>query len=257
MTNEKIDLQLIAQNLLNDNTKIREYLENEDNREKALNITANKLSAKYPTLKSLSDTVLIAFYPTNKGISISIPHIAKFDGEMALFGTDNKIWDKDYQLNEYKLDLTLSSASILITDIELIIGVKISQTAIAKIKKDDDGFGCLIGTDAIKLDYLEEKTIFVPIKELDLGQYKLVKNTKKRTKYKDLIIHIESINTGEIIKYVAINSEVDKLISKYGKDTKFEIIRHENFVNDDGKKAIKTIIKDLNFKEDLSDLDLF
>lgn len=251
MKKTKLDLQEIAQTLLTDNQKIVDYCQNSENFEKTLAISAKKLSVKYPELISLKETVLIAFYPTEKGITVKLPYIAKFDGSQKIFNTDNTIFDSTFTLSSFIIDENYHSGIISSKDLELVIPIKITGTAISHIKK----YGVIDGKDTIDLDFLEEVEIFTPIKNLPLGKYSLVKNTKKRTKkYRDLLVFLKSDNT--IYDYVAVNKEVDKLVSKYGKDTKFEIIDHQDFINDDGKNAVKTIIKNLNFEDDLTDLDL-
>lgn len=250
-----IDLQIIPQNLLTDNKKIQEFLNNDKNFDKPLDISSTKLAAKYPELKSLPDTILIRFIRTENGINTYIPTLFNFDGVATLFDASGKIIN-GFNIISYELTKLISSAIMSNGEIDLVCNVALSKSGLSKIAKSDNEK--LDGKNGIHVILLQEKIPFIPIKDVKKGSYKLIKNTKKRTgKYNDLLVDLESLDDGEIIRYVAINDELEKLILKYKKDTKFSIIDYQNFTNKEGKNAVKVIIKDLNFEDDLSDLDLF
>jgi hypothetical protein len=247
----KIDLQLIAQNLLSENKNLQNALSAKDS---IIDITAIKLSAKYPSLKSYGDSILIRFKHGEKGIYSLVPYGVNHDNQLAFFSPDNKIIFENAEIVNYSFSDTLSSLTIKHEESEIVVNAVISKTCISKIAKSNDRI--LNGNGEPSLVLLEEKVIFSLMKDLPLGQYKVIKNHGKKSKtYNDLLIDIEDLGTGEQFKYIAVNTELSKLISKYKLDCKFEILGHQNFLNDENKNAVKTLIKDLNFKEDLSDFD--
>lgn len=245
-----LDLQLIAENLLTSNQKLKEKI---DDSNKPLIINSEKLITKYLELKDL-DIDLIKFSKKEDTIFIAIPYLANSDNKIALFDCNGKQID-EYELISYKLSLHISTAIVKVFDCELIVNVFISKTGYSAISKSDNGI--IEGNKDIKITYLEEKIIFIPIKDLPLSEYKLVKKHKKRTKkYGDLLVDLECLKTKKIYHNIAVNTELEKLIHKYEKETKFSIVEHQEFTNQDGVFSVKTIIKDLNFSDNLSDLDI-
>lgn len=247
----KIDLQLIAQNLLSENKNLQNALSAIDS---IIDITAVKLSVKYPTLKVYGDTILIRYKHGQNGIYTIVPYVVNHDGKLTIFSPDNKIIFENAEIVSYSFSESLSSITIKHEKSEIVINALISKPCITKIAKTIDKV--LIGDGEPNLLLLEEKIIFNLIKDLPLGQYKVIKNHGKKSRiYNDLLVDIENLTTNEQFKYIAINTELSRLIAKYKLDCKFEIIGHQNFLNDENKNAIKTFIKDLNFKEDLRDFD--
>ena len=247
----KIDLQLIAQNLLAENKNLQNALSSIDS---VIDITAIKLSAKYPSLKFYGDCILIRFKHGKNGIYSLVPYAVNHDNQLTIFSPDNKIVFEGAEIINYSFSESLSSLTILHNKNEIVVNAIISKTCLSKIAKSDDG---VLNDDSIpSLVLLEEKIIFNLMKDLPLGQYKIIKNHGKKSKtYNDLLVNIENLKTSEQFKYIAVNTELSRLVSKYKLDCKFEVIGYEKFLNKEDKDAVKTLIKDLNFKEDLTDFE--
>jgi len=248
-----IDLQLIAQNLMDTNSKITSHFQNGS--KEPLTINTAILSKKYPDLKKIGECDLIKFYASedNKTIYFRTLYIVNHDGLIALYDTSNNPIPS-FEIKSYEFTEIIQSVAIEVNKTPLMVNALISKKAMAKIAKSEVGS---ITGEVIDIDLLEEKIIFTPLKNIVKGDYKVINiHNKKSKKYKDLLVDIENIDIGEIIRYVACNTELSKLVTKYKKDCKFSIVDHQKFTNKDDKNSVKVVIKDLNFTTDLSNLDI-
>ncbi|MGI0483489.1 hypothetical protein ACN4EE_22245 [Geminocystis sp. CENA526] len=246
-----IDLQLIAQNLIAENKNLQNALSSKDS---IIDITASKLASKYSELKVYGDSILIRYKHGEKGIYSLVPYAVNCDKKITFFSPDNKEIFENAEIVNYSFSEQLNSVTIKHEKNEIVISAVTSKTCLSKIAKSKDK--TINGVGIPDLILLDEKIIFTLMKDLPLGQYKITKNHGKKSKtYNDLLVDIESISNGEQFKYVAVNTELSRLIAKYKLDCKFEVMGYENFLNSEDKNAVKTVIKDLNFSVDLTDFD--
>lgn len=242
-----INLQELALQLEQTAKTIEAKVKDTDTR---FNIGTGMLIKKVPGLKAFDGNVFQARW-TDEGMRIEIPRLCKtYENEEVVV----QLPDLNY-LSEVKY---VSYVTGLGGYAVIEVGKQLFQIGItANLDLEDDELDSIDGQGEPPIEVLGyEKRPEIPLKSdsIPLNEELIViGNGKKSREYNTAMCDIKVVSTGEIIKNVLCNTQLERLIQKYGTDgnCKFKITKKSKAKDN----KTKVSILDLN-GVDFSDLEI-
>ncbi|MBP5976593.1 hypothetical protein HW132_28640 [Brasilonema sp. CT11] len=218
--------------------------------ETRFNISADKLVKKVPELKVFGNKTVFQARWQDESMRIEIPRVCKsYEAEEVV----TQLPDLDYLEVEYISYVTgLGGYAIVeIDDHQFQIGLT------ANLDLDDDELDSVDGEGEPPIEVLGyEKRPEIPLRSDSIPLNKeliVIANGKKSREHNTQLCDVKITETGEIIKNVICNTQLERLIQKYGTkgNCKFKVTRKTKAK--EGKSKVS--ILDLNGL-DFSDLEV-
>lgn len=251
MDTKVINLQKIGSQLEQSAKTIEAKVRNTDNR---FNLPASALIKKVPQLKAFGGATVFQARWSDEGMKIEIPRVCKtYEGEKIIVQMPDLEPLQEIEFVRYIAGLS-GFAVIKVGGIEFQIGLS------TKLDLEDDELEKLEGAEGEGIPPIEilsyEKRPEIPLKSdlLPLNEeLVVVGNGKKSRGYDTPMCDVRITSTGEVLKNIITNSQLERLIEEYGSNgnCKFKITKKVPHKN--GKTRVS--ILDLNGL-DFSDLEI-
>lgn len=243
-----VNLQQIASQLEQSAKSIEAKVKGTDNR---FSIPTSALIKKVPQLKNFGKHTVFQARWTDEGMRIEIPRVCKsYDTEEVITQLPDLEELSDVEYIRYVTGLG-GYAVVKVGDTNFQIGLT------ANLDLDDEKLEGAEGTGTPPVEVIGyEKRPEIPLKSdsIPLNEELIViRNGKKSREYNTPMCDLKVSSTGEIIKNVLCNTQLERLIGEYGSkgECKFKVTRKTQLK--DGKTKVS--ILDLN-GFDFSDLEL-
>lgn len=246
-----VNLQQIASQLEQSAKNIEAKVKGTDKR---LSIPTSALSKKVPQLKNFGNSTVFQARWTDEGMKIEIPRVCKsYENEEVITQLPDLEELSDVEYTNYVTGLG-GYAVVKVGDTNFQIGLT------ANLDLDDDELEKFQGMDGKGKPPIEvlgyEKRPEIPLKSESIPlneELVVINNGRKSREYQTPLCDVRVSSTGDVIKNVLCNTQLERLIEEYGTDgnCKFKVTRKTT--SKDGKTKVS--ILDIN-GYDFSDLEL-
>ncbi len=247
MQSQTINLQELATQLEQTAKSIEAKVKGTDTR---FNISAAMLVKKVPELKAFDNKTVFQARWTDEGLRIEIPRVCRSIETENVITQLPDLETIDVEYISYLTGLS-GYAIVKIKNTQFQIGLT------ANLDLEDDELDSIEGIGTPPSEVLGyEKRPEIPLKSDSIPMNEeliVIGNGKKSREHNTPMCDMKVVSTGEIIKNVLCNTQLERLIEKYGTkgDCKFKVTRKTK--TKDGKSKVS--ILDLNGM-DFSDLEI-